>query len=71
MFLNRFCTANRNSMTRDEARLFFGEVFDLNYDSVKAGKIFRAIMNTLPNRGKEPISKNAIVEFFSKPGFRS
>ena len=58
-------------MSRDEARKFFGEVFDLDYDNTRAGKIFRAIMNSLPHHGKTPVKKDHIVNFFAKPGFLS
>ena len=67
--LNTFTTVERATMTRDEARLFFGEAFDLNYDSEKARKIFRTIMKSLPDGGEEPVKKDDVVGFFAKPGF--
>ena len=68
-FLNTFTTVERGTMTRDEARLFFGEVFDLDYDSGKARKIFRTIMKSLSDEGKEPVKKDDVVGFFAKTGF--
>ena len=68
-FLNTFKTEARGTVTRDEARLFFGEVFDLNYNSEKARKIFRSIMKSLPDGGQEPVKKDDVVGFFAKTGF--
>ena len=68
-FLNTFKTEASGTMTRDEARLFFGEVFDLDYNSEKARKIFRSIMKSLPDGGQEPVKKDDVVGFFAKTGF--
>ena len=68
-FLNTFKTEERSTMTRDEAKLFFGEVFDLDYDSGKSRKIFRSIMKSLPDGGQEPVKKDDVVGFFAKTGF--
>ena len=53
----------------DESKVFFQKVMDFNYETAVSRLNYRKIMRLVDPENTRKITKDAVIEFFSLPGF--
>ena len=67
--LQQFKTKEKLAMTRDEAKDFFSDIFNLSYSSTRHRTIYRRIIKSMPEHEQDSIPKEYVINFFARPNF--